>query len=515
MNALRTVTVGSMTHRQRWTALVILAGSLMVVMMDMTILIMALPALVTDLGATSTQQLWIVDIYALFLAGLLIPMSAIADRWGRKKTLLVGFAIFGLVSVLVLVAHSPMFVIVLRALLGAAGAMIMPTTLSMIRTIFRDPGERARALAIWSVISSAGMVIGPVVGGTLLEFFDWHAAFLINVPFVTLAIGTGLFLLPEARDPEPPRWDFVAAVLSITGMSTLVWGIKRLAEQGWVDLSSWALIAAAAAMLTWFVRRCLTRPDPLLDVRLFRNKPFAAGALAALTSSFAWGALMMLIAQWLQVVQGLSPMIAGLALLPMAFGSLVAAPLAPTLAVKIGARTVLSGGLALTGVGMLILYLLGSPLTYIGLVGPLVLVGTGAGSLAIGSAIIMGSTPEGKAGNAAAIEESMYDLGNVLGVAVLGSIAAALYRAHLGIEQFVTEGITGQIATDATESLVGALAVADRTGSTTLSATAIDAFVTGLGEASLIGGIIMIAVAVVVHNLVPKSLDITTHGAHH
>src|SRR5699024_9565280 len=308
VNALRTVTVGSMTHRQRWTALVILAGSLMVVMMDMTILIMALPALVTDLGATSTQQLWIVDIYALFLAGLLIPMSAIADRWGRKKTLLVGFAIFGLVSVLVLVAHSPMFVIVLRALLGAAGAMIMPTTLSMIRTIFRDPGERARALAIWSVISSAGMVIGPVVGGTLLEFFDWHAAFLINVPFVTLAIGTGLFLLPEARDPEPPRWDFVAAVLSITGMSTLVWRSKRLAEQGWVDLSSWALIAAAAAVLTWFVRRCLTRPEPLLDVRLFRTKPSAAGALAALTSSFAWGALMMLLAQWLQVVQGLSPM---------------------------------------------------------------------------------------------------------------------------------------------------------------------------------------------------------------
>jgi DHA2 family multidrug resistance protein-like MFS transporter len=513
MSAGRTVTVATMTRRQRWAALVILAGSLLVVMMDMTILIMALPALVADLGASADEQLWIVDIYSLFLAGLLIPMSAIADRWGRKKTLLCGFAVFGLVSILVLVADSPVFVIVLRALLGAAGAMIMPTTLSMIRTVFRDPGERAKALAIWSVISGLGMVIGPVVGGTLLEFFNWHAAFLINVPFVAVAVGAGLFLLPEAHDPNPPRWDFLAAVLSIAGMAGLVWGIKELARHGGADLASWAIIASALAVLTWFVLRCLTRSDPLIDVRLFRSRAFTAGALAALTSSFAWGALLLLVAQWLQAVEGLSPMIAGLALVPMALGSLIAAPLAPRLAIRIGARVVLAGGLAVTGVGMMLLCLVNDPLTYAGLVGPLVLVGSGAGPLAIGSAIIMGSTPSGKAGNAAAIEESMYDVGNVLGIAVLGSIAAALYRSHLDVGQFAHQGVTGQAAVEANESVVNAIGIADRTGSSGLAAAAVEAFEASLAQASLIGGIVMVAVAVIAYCLVPRSLDITTHGA--
>ncbi len=509
-----TLTAPTMTSRQRWAALIVLAGSLLVVMMDMTILIMALPELVQDLAPSASEQLWIVDVYSLILAGLLIPMSALGDRWGRKRLLLTGFTLFGVVSVLVLFADSPAFVIALRALLGAAGAMIMPTTLSMIRSIFQDPKERAKALAVWSIVSGLGAIIGPVVGGALLEVFSWHSAFLINVPFVLVAVVAGAVLLPEARDPRPPRWDAVATVLSIAGMSLLVWGIKQLAKEGWGDVASWAAVLAAAALMTWFVRRCLSRPDPLLDVRLFRSRPFRAGTIAALASMFAMGAMLLLVAQWLQVVAGYSPLVAGLALLPMAIGSFVFAPFAPALAFRIGARTVLAAGLAAAGVGLLLLYALGSPLSYPELIVPLALVGAGIGSLAVGSAIIMGSTPEEKAGNAAAIEEAMYDLGSVLGIAVLGSVAAALYREHLGIGAFTAAGLPGELGAAADESLVGALEVARQTGFDDLATAATAAFVDSLGQTSLVGGSVMLAAAAVTYLLIPKSFDLAADGQH-
>ncbi|MEN2740837.1 MFS transporter [Microbacterium sp. X-17] len=502
----------TMTHRQRWLALTMLAGSLLVVMMDMTILIMALPGLIEDLEPSASQQLWIVDIYSLILAGLLIPMSALADRFGRKRMLLIGFALFGVVSVLVLFATSAAFVIGLRALLGAAGAMIMPTTLSMIRTIFHDPTERARALAIWSVISGLGVIIGPLLGGLLLQFFSWHSAFLVNVPFVIAAIAFGVVLLPEGRDPNPPRWDVVATVLSIAGMVLLVWGIKQLGEYGWGNPVAWIMVGAAAILLTLFVRRCLSRPDPLLEVRLFRSKPFTAGAIAALTASLAMAALILLVAQWLQAVAGFTPVVAGVAVLPMAIGSLIAAPFAPNLAIRFGARNILAGGLVLAGAGLLLLFATGGPTSYLQLIAPLFLVGAGTGSLAIASAIIMGSTPTAKAGSAAAIEESMYDIGNVLGVAILGSLSAALYRDHLAIGQFAEQGITGELAHSAEESIVGALTVAEQRGLPALADAATAAFGDGIAQAALVGGLLLVAAAVTVFTLVPRRFDIAAHN---
>ncbi|MFE2938582.1 MFS transporter [Streptomyces sp. NPDC059255] len=510
---LKVKDAASLTKRQRWAALAMLAGSLLVVMMDMTILIMALPEMVAELSPTSSQQLWIVDMYSLVLAGLLIPMSALADRWGRKRTLLTGFAIFGVVSLLVLVATSTGAVIALRAVLGAAGAMIMPTTLSMIRSIFHDPAERARALAVWSVILSIGGIIGPLVGGSLLEFFTWHSAFLINVPFVAVALGFGIFLLPESRNPDPPRWDLPAAALSMAGMAGLVWGIKEIAKNGWGDTTAWGVTAAAVLVMTVFVRRCLNRPDPLLDVRLFRSKPFTAGTVAALTASIAMAGVVLLIAQWLQNIAGFKPVVAGLAMMPMALGSLVMGPLAPRLAARIGTRNALAGGLALTGIGLLWLFAAGDLHAYWQLIGPLALVGAGVGSLAIASAIIMGSTPPEKAGNAAAIEEAMYDFGSVLGIAVLGSIASALYRIHLGIQDFAPRGITGQLATQADESVVGALNAARETGLADLADTAAQAFGSALSQTSLIGGIVMVGTALAVRALVPKEFDIAGHNS--
>ncbi|MFE2945343.1 MFS transporter [Streptomyces sp. NPDC059255] len=502
----------AMSVRQRWAALIMLSGALLVVVMDMTIVIMALPDLIRDLGPSPTEQLWIVDVYSLVLAGLLIPMSLFADRIGRKRVLLLGFVVFGTGSLVVLFASAPGHVIAIRALLGVGGAMVMPATLSLIRTIFRDPKERALALAVWASVSGLGAVIGPVVGGALMEQFGWSAAFLINIPFAVAALIAGIVLLPEAEDPHPGRWDVVATALSVLGMVLLVWGVKRLAEAEWTDLRGLGALLCAGILLALFVRRCLARPRPLLDVRLFARRPFAAGAITALTSMLGMSALLLLVATWLQISEGMSPLLAGVALLPMAAGSFLFAPLAPLLARWIGPRLVLTGGLGIAGAGMVLLFAAGNSLAYWQLAVVLVLVGASTGSLAIASALIMGSTPEAKAGHAAAIEESMYDLGNVLGIAILGSIAAAVYGQQINTDRFAADGVTGDLATMAADSPVGAMTVAEQTGATGLAQAATDAFGTALARTSLAGGMLLLAVTGLVFWLVPKSTDLATHG---
>lgn len=262
-----------MTAKKRWTALVVLAVSLFVVTMDMTILIMALPDLVKELEPTATQQLWIVDIYSLVLAGFIIPLSALADRWGRKKALLTGFTLFGLVSLAIFFAKSAEFVIVIRFFLGSAGALIMPTTLSMIRVIFEKSKERATALAVWSIVSSVGAVFGPIIGGALLEYFSWHSAFLINIPVAVIAVGLGLFLLPESKVSKSQAYklDLISIVLSMLGMIGFVWCIKEFSKVGFDELTPWIVIVIAIVLIVLFVRRNLASATPMLDVRLFKK----------------------------------------------------------------------------------------------------------------------------------------------------------------------------------------------------------------------------------------------------
>lgn len=512
MKSLFSIDAKTLSPARRWAALTVLSVSLFVVMMDMMILLMALPDLIADINPTGSQQLWIIDVYSLILAGLLIPMSALADRWGRKKLLLSGFLLFGVASSLVFFASTASHVIAIRALLGVAGAMIMPTTLSMIRTIFSDAKERATALAIWASVASIGAIAGPVIGGLLLENFSWHSAFLINLPFAIFAVIFGLALLPEARDSNPPKWDIVATILSIGGVSMLVWSIKLFAQNGWTSASAIISLILADLMLSGFVLRSLRQSQPMLDIRLFGRRPLLASAVTVFFSMFAMSGIMMLITQWLQVVMDWSPLKSGLATLPVAIGSLVLTPIAPAISMRFGARTVLTAGLVSAGVGFLYMFAFGNPLTYGALVPALILIGMSTSALAVASAIIMSSTPKEKAGSAAAIEELMYDLGNVFGVAFIGSVAATLYRKYVNISAFSDQGITDQLASQANESVVDTLIVAEEAKIPELAKSALDAFSGSITTTGLICGIILLIVASIVFKLTPKNTNIANQS---
>ncbi|ADB35209.1 major facilitator superfamily MFS_1 [Kribbella flavida DSM 17836] len=484
--------------RRRWAGLAVLSASLLLVVMDMTILNLALPAMAEDLRPSSVELLWIVDIYSLVLAGLLVTASSLGDRLGRRRMLITGFVIFGAASLGVLLADSPATVIAVRVLLGVGGAMIMPSTLSLIRALFPDARERATALGIWGATAAVGGALGPIVGGALLQNFSWHSAFLVNVPVMAAAVVAAFLLLPESRSERPGRLDPVATVLSIAGMVGLVYAIKQLGKHG-VTAEVLLVGVLGAALLFAFVRRCLRAPEPMLEIRLFRGRGFTAGVLTALITSFAMVAALLLISQWLQLVQGWSALASGVALLPMAAGGLIGSPLAPALAQRIGARTVLVGGLAVGALGFLLLFVLPQPLTYAGIAASLTLIGIGTAPLAVASAVIMAGAPVDQAGSAAAIEESSYEIGAALGITILGSLAAAIYRA----------GLPGDAPTQARESLAGALTLGDPT----LATTAQTAFTNSLTWFGLAGGLLLLAVAALVLHLTPRTLDLT--ATHH
>ncbi|MBN7438722.1 MFS transporter [Mycobacteroides abscessus subsp. abscessus] len=497
-----TADVPHLNAAQRWLALGVLSLALAVIIMDMTILNVALPHITAALGATAVQQLWIVDVYALALAGLLVPMSTLADRYGRKRILLVGLLVFGGASLAVLGAVTTAHVIALRALLGAGGAMIIPMTLSMIRVIFTDSRQRAVALGLWAAVTSVAAALGPLVGGALLQYGPWQHAFLINVPIMAIALIFGSILLPESSIPAPPRWDSLGMLASLVGMVALVWAIKDFAAKGPADLVAWTVLGAALFALSWFARRCLIRPDPILELRLFGSTAFTAGILTAFGAMYALGALMLLIIQWLELAEGLTPLQAGLALLPATIVMGVVSPLAPPLANRIGERVVLGGGLITAALSFLVIFLAPSPLSYGWVAAALCLLGVGVGTVAVASTIIMSEAPLASIGSAAALEEISYELGSVLGVAVLGSVASAMYRSHL--DGSALAGLSPTQAQAARESISGAMQVVASTGSSRLILGASKAFTNSLTQTSLIGLLTVTAIAAAVILLMPR-----------
>lgn len=494
MTALLPAAPAPAAERRRWAGLAVLAASLLVVVMDMTVLNVALPELTADLRAGALAQLWVVDVYSLVLAGLLVPVAALADRWGRRRMLLTGFAIFAVASLAVLVADSAGEVIAIRALLGIGGAMIMPATLSLIRALFPDARERAFALGLWAATAAVGGAVGPIVGGALLAAFSWHAAFLVNVPLMVVAFVAGRALLPESRSAKPGRVDAPGVLLSVGGMLAVVYAVKHLGKEG-VDPTTLLVLVTGAALLTAFVRRCLRQEQPMLAVGLFANPVFRSGVLTALVSSTVMIALLFVGSQWLQLVQGWSPLVAGVALLPMALGGLVGPPLAPAVAARLGARNVIVASLLVLAAGLLVLGLLPRPLPYAGVALALLLVGFGSAALGLASALIMGAAPAHQAGSAAAVEEMSYEIGGVLGVAVLGSLAGAVYRG----------GLPADAAPDVVESVSGALG-------SPVEAAALASYTDAFGAVGLAGGVIALVVAAIVWRGLPGDVDVS--GGH-
>ncbi|MCX5436119.1 MULTISPECIES: MFS transporter [unclassified Streptomyces] len=480
--------------RGRWLALSVLVLAVLLVAVDATVLGLATPYISEDLEPTGTQLLWIGDVYSFVIAGLLVSMGSLGDRIGRKKLLLTGAVAFGAVSVLNAYATSPEMMILARALLGVAGATLMPSTLALIRNIFTDPRERSLAVGIWGAAASAGAAVGPVVGGFLLEHFWWGSVFLINLPVMAVLVVVGVKLLPESKNPAGGPWDLISVVLSLVGMIGVVYAVKEAASHGlgWQVPASGVLGLAA---LAWFVRRQLTLPAPLLDMRLFRHRGFSAAVLADLLTILGLSGLVFFLSQFLQLVQGRGPFEAGLAELPAAIGAVAAGLVAGRVARRFSVRSVVAGGLAAVGLALAGLTGLSQSTGYPLLGSVLLIVGVGAGfSFTVTADVILSNVPKEQAGSASAVSETAYELGAALGIALLGSIVTGVYR-----DFSAPAGTPSEVASAAHESLGGAVdsvsALPAHSASELISA-AQDAFVDGLRAAAGVGAAVLLATAV-------------------
>ncbi|MEU0057387.1 MFS transporter, partial [Streptomyces sp. NPDC006334] len=473
----------------RWLALSVLVLAVLLVAVDATVLGLATPYISEDLAPSGTQLLWIGDVYSFVIAGLLVSMGSLGDRVGRKRILLGGATAFGAISVLNAYATTPEAMIAARALLGVAGATLMPATLALIRNIFHDPRERSLAIGIWGATASAGTAVGPITGGFLLEHFWWGSVFLINLPVMAVLVLVGVRTLPESRNPNPGPWDLPSVALSLVGMIGIVYAVKEAASHGpaWPTLAVGLLGAAA---LYGFVRRQLTLPAPLLDMRLFGSRGFSGAVLADLLTVLGMSGLVFFLSQFLQLVQGRRPLEAGLAELPAAVGAVAAGLLAGRAARRFSVRTVVSGGLAAIGLALAALTVVDRSTGYPLLGAALLVVGVGAGlSFTVTSDVILSSVPKEQAGAASAVSETAYELGAALGIAVLGSIVTGVYR-DFPAPPGTPEG--------AHESLGGAMQAASTMPTAqaeTMLNSARDAFVNGLSVASGVGAAVLLATA--------------------
>ncbi|MCP9959651.1 MFS transporter [Streptomyces sudanensis] len=477
----------------RWVALAVLALAVLLVAVDATVLGLATPYLSEDLEPSGTQLLWIGDVYSFVIAGLLVSMGGLGDRIGRKKLLLAGATAFGAVSALTAYATTPEMMIAARALLGVAGATLMPSTLALIRNLFHDPRERSLAIGVWGATASAGAAVGPVVGGFLLEHFWWGSVFLINLPVMAVLVVVGARLLPESKDPAPGPWDLPSVALSLLGMIGAVYAVKEAAAHG-ARPDVLAAAAVGTAALTVFVRRQLTLPAPLLDMRLFRNRGFSVAVLADLLTVLGLAGLIFFLSQFLQLVQGRSPLEAGLAELPAALGAVGAGLLAGAAARRFSVRSVLSCGLAAVGLALAALTVLDPATGYPVLGAALLVVGLGAGlAFTVTADVILSSVPKEQAGAASAVSETAYELGAALGIALLGSVVTGAYRGFAA-----PPGVPADVAAAAHESLGGAVEAASalpQRSAEALVTAAQYAFVDGLRAAAAVGAAVLLATA--------------------
>lgn len=482
---------------KEWIGLAVLALPTLLMAIDISVLYLALPHLAADLGPNGTQMLWIVDIYGFMIAGFLIIMSKLGDRIGRRRLLMIGAGAFGIASILAAYSISAEMLIVTRALLGVAGATLMPSTLSLISNMFRNPKQRSLAVSIWMMCLTVGSVIGPIIGGMMLEKFWWGSVFLLGVPVMVLLLLTAPFLLPEYRDTKGGRLDIISAVLSLAAILSVVYGIKNMTKEGlqWMPV----LIIGIGAAIGWvFVRRQRKVADPLLDLRLFRSRTISSMLCIMLLGLIIYGGLNLNVSQYLQLVQGLSPLLAGLWLIPLAAGVITGSIAAPLLTRRIPPAYVIGTGLLVAAAGCLVLAQVDSAAKFAYLVTGSVVAAIGISPLLVlGTDLIIGSAPPEKAGSVSALSETSSELGIALGIALMGSITTSVYQNQVG--DFIPQDIPQSVADAVLDSLAGAIATADQIPAS-VSAGLLDsarmAFTSGMNAVAWISFVIIVLLAV-------------------
>ncbi|HYN94594.1 MAG TPA: MFS transporter [Pilimelia sp.] len=488
---------GPRAGRREWLGLAVLAVPSMLAMIDLSVLFLALPQLTTDLKATATEQLWISDVYGFLIAGFLVTMGTLGDRVGRRRVLLTGAAAFGVLSVVAAFSTSPEMLIWSRALMGVAGATIFPTTLAMINGMFRDPKQLGTAIAIWATALTGGVALGPVVGGVLLQYFWWGSVFLLAVPVMLLLLATGPVLLPNIKVANPARIDVLSVLLSLGMILPFVYGLKEAARAGWT-LDAVVTLLVGVVVGVAFVVRQRRLANPLLDLRLFAIKAVSGSLLLGLLVALIQGGTGFFVAQHLQLIEGFSPLRAGLWLLIPTMALIVTIFISQGLAqqvVKPG--YILAVGAIIAAVGMAVLaqieptsgislLLVGTILLYVGAapVGPMV------------SQIVVPAAPPDKAGSASSLQSTSGELGIALGIALLGSIGTAVYRSTVEVPAAVAGTPAGDTAQ---ETVAGAVTVAQGQPAEiagALVASARDAFIAGFNAASVVGAVAFVGLAV-------------------
>ncbi|MDQ7905924.1 MFS transporter [Phytohabitans sp. ZYX-F-186] len=477
---------------REWIGLAVLALPSLLVAIDLFVLLLALPHLSADLAPTNNEQLWILDVYGFLLAGFMITMGTLGDRIGKRRLMLIGAVGFVAASVLAAYSTSPEMLVAARALLGIAGAALGPTMLGLIGAMFQDPRQRTTAIGVWMVCMMGGIALGPVVGGVMLEHFWWGSVFLLGVPAMVLLLVLGPILLPPGGGDgrHGGRLDLASVGISLAAILPGIYGLKELARNGW-EVVPLAALGFGVAMGVVFVRRQRRLADPLLDLRLFASRAFTTALVSMLVNTMLPGATMVLLTQFLQLVEGLSPLDAGLALVPAALAGIVSVQVAPLLARRIRPAHLIAAGMAVAATGLVVVTQSG---TAVGLVAGFALINFGTGPLiTLGTNIVIGAVPPEKAGSAASISQVSNEFGFALGIATMGSLAAAVYRSD------VAGTLPAGAPAAARDTLAGAAAAVPQLpgplGEAVL-ASARAGFTSGLHAVAAVSAVLVVGVAV-------------------
>lgn len=500
--------------RNRWAVLSVLSGALALISLDNTIVNVALPRLQEDLAATTAQLQWVVDAYSVMFAASLLIAGSFGDRFGRRRVLVLGLLVFVIGSLAAVLAVNAEQLTICRGLMGIGGACIMPSTLSILVQVFPDRIERARAIGIWAAVAGLGVAIGPIVGGLLLEHFDWQAIFLVNPPVALLLLGCVLVLVPESRDPARPRLDPLGAALSSLGLLALVVTIIELPEAGLGASTIASAVIAVASLLAfvWWERRA---PRPMLPLEFFGQRLFSTAIMLVGIVYFALMGAMFFLPQFLQLVQGMSPLQSGISMLPGATGLLLASVISPRLAERFGARRLVMTGMSIVTVGLLGFSTL-TPSTGYAFIGCMFgLMGIGLGlTLPQATNGVLASVPQQRSGMGSAVNDAMAELGGSFGVAVLGATMSVTYRQHIE-QEIIAAGdqihLIPEFAVEAARESLAAASIASgqipSAVAEVYSDVAGDAFVSGMTWAMTIGALIAAGGVVVAWRLFPAHVE--------